>query len=165
MKSCGRRSSICKPGTRVVAHDYHMGEWRPDEQKTLSVPEKIVGTPGISYVYMWIVPAKIGGRWSSEFRHATGSTAAEFEFAQEYQIVGGSMKIGAQTLKLPDFRVVGDQIDFAVLAKPGDAASRHAFHGTVKGDAIEGTVTIGSGSAQKQYPWSAKLAARAGGAK
>ncbi len=32
-----------KPGTRVVAHDYHMGEWRPDENKTLSVPEKTVG--------------------------------------------------------------------------------------------------------------------------
>ena len=151
-----------KPGTRVVAHDYHMGDWRPDEQKTLSVPEKIVGTPGISYTYLWIVPAKIGGRWTSEFKHATGSTAAEFEFAQEYQIAGGSMKIGAQTLKLPDFRVVGDQVGFAVLAKPGDAASRHEFRGTIKGDAIDGTVTIGTGAAQKQYPWSA---ARAGGAK
>ena len=35
------------PGTHVVAHDYHFGDWMPDESKTLSVPEKIVGTPGM----------------------------------------------------------------------------------------------------------------------
>jgi methylase of polypeptide subunit release factors len=153
------------PGTRVVAHDYHMGEWLPDEQKTLSVPEKVVGTPGISYTYLWIVPAKVAGRWQSEFRHGTGVTALEFEFTQSYQIIGGSAKIGTQPQKLPDSRVVGDQIGFALFAKAGDASSRHEFRGTVKGDAIEGTVTVGAGATQKQYPWTAKLAARAGGAK
>jgi hypothetical protein len=153
------------PGTRVVAHDYHMGEWKPDEQKTLSVPEKIVGTAGISYTYLWIVPANVGGRWVSEFKHGTGSTTCEFDFNQTFQMIGGSAKIGTQPLTLPDTRLVGDQIAFAVFAKPGDAASRHEFRGTVKGDAIDGTVTIGTGNAQKQYPWSAKLVARAGAAK
>jgi len=153
------------PGTHVVAHDYHMGEWMPDETKTLSVPEKIVGTPGISYTYMWIVPAKVAGRWQSEFKHGTGSTAIEFEFAQTFQVVSGSAKIGTQTVKLPDNRLAGDQMAFTVFAKQGDAASRHEFRGTVKGDAIEGTVAIGSGNSQKQYPWTAKLVARAGGAK
>jgi ribosomal protein L11 methylase PrmA len=37
-----------KPGTRVVAHDYHMGDWYPDVQKDIVVPEKVVGTPGVS---------------------------------------------------------------------------------------------------------------------
>src|SRR5690348_9909292 len=40
-----------KPGTRVVAHDYAMGEWDPDQEKTLIVPEKVVGDPGKSYAY------------------------------------------------------------------------------------------------------------------
>jgi methylase of polypeptide subunit release factors len=154
-----------QPGTRVVAHDYHMGDWRPDDQKTLSVPEKIVGTPGVSYTYLWIVPAKVGGRWLSEFKHGTGSTSCEFEFTQTYQMVGGSAKIGAQPLQLPETRLNGDQIAFAVFAKAGDAATRHEFRGTVKGDVIDGTVTIGSGSTQKQLPWNAKLVARTGAAK
>jgi len=149
------------PGTHVVAHDYHMGEWMPDETKTLSVPEKIVGTPGVSYTYMWIVPAKVAGRWQSEFKHGAGSTAIEFEFAQTYQVVSGSARIGGQTVKLPDNRLAGDQIAFTVFAKQGDAASRHEFRGTVKTDVIIGTVTVGSGTAQTQYPWSAKLLARA----
>ena len=59
----------------------------------------------------------------------------------------------------------GEQIAFTVFAKAGDAASRHEFRGTVKGDAIEGTVAVGSGNTQKQYPWTAKMTARAGGGK
>lgn len=154
-----------KPGTRVIAHDYHMGVWSPDEQKTLIVPEKVVGTPGISYTYLWIVPARISGRWQSEFRHDGGATICEFDFTQSFQIVGGNAKIGALDVKLPDSRLVGDQITFALFSRPGDPASRHEFRGTVKGDVIEGTVTIGAGAAQKQYPWTAKSAVRAGGAK
>src|ERR1043166_7265099 len=51
-----------KPGTRVVAHDYHMGEWYPDETDTLRVPEKIVGSPGKSFLYMWLVAPPPPGR-------------------------------------------------------------------------------------------------------
>jgi len=50
-----------KPGTRIVAHDYDMGNWLPDEQKTLIVPEKKVGDPGKSYVFFWLVPAQVAG--------------------------------------------------------------------------------------------------------
>ena len=42
-----------KPGTRVVAHDYAMGEWKPDDEKTLYVPETKVGDPGKSYIFLW----------------------------------------------------------------------------------------------------------------
>src|SRR4051812_44925095 len=38
-----------KPGTRVVAHDYHMGSWYPDDQRDIPVPEKKVGAAGVSY--------------------------------------------------------------------------------------------------------------------
>src|SRR5919205_1092921 len=55
-----------KPGTRVIAHDYHMGEWYPDSQRDIPVPEKVVGTPGVSYIYMWVVPAKVAGKWQGQ---------------------------------------------------------------------------------------------------
>ena len=54
------------PGTRVVAHDYHMGDWLPDQRETLEVPEKKVGLEGVSYVYLWHVPAQVAGRWRTE---------------------------------------------------------------------------------------------------
>src|SRR3990172_644784 len=72
-----------KPGTRVVTHDYHMGEWHADALRTLEVPEKKVGNPGKSYVYSYIVPAKIAGRWQS----TSGAQPAnwEFDFEQRFQ--------------------------------------------------------------------------------
>ncbi|HSV28277.1 MAG TPA: methyltransferase domain-containing protein, partial [Candidatus Omnitrophota bacterium] len=38
-----------KPGTRVVSHDFDMGDWRPD--KRMKVPDEG------SDVYLWVVPA------------------------------------------------------------------------------------------------------------
>ena len=153
------------PGTRVVAHDYHMGEWKPDMQQTIPVPEKIVGTAGLSYAYLWIVPAKVAGRWQSEINHGGKPIQYEFDLTQTYQMLEGTAKIGAQTVKLPDTRIVADQISFAVFAKAGDASSRHEFRGTIKGAVIEGTVSVGTGNTQKQMPWKAALITPAGGAK
>ena len=57
--------------------------------------------------------------------------------------------------------MIGDQIAFTVFVKAGDAASRHEFRGTIKGDVIDGTVSIGNGNTAKQLPWNAKLVAAA----
>ena len=54
-----------RPGARVVSHDYHFADdWLPDDQFTFDVPEKEkVNGVGNATVYLWIVPAKVGGRW------------------------------------------------------------------------------------------------------
>jgi len=39
----------------------------------------------------------------------------------------------------------------------GDRAWDHAFRGTVKGDRIEGTVTISNGENSRTIPWLATL--------
>lgn len=41
------------PGTRVVSHDFSMGDWESDEFDEV----------GNSRVYLWIVPAKVDGAW------------------------------------------------------------------------------------------------------
>jgi hypothetical protein len=38
-----------KPGTRVVSHDFQMGDWKPDKQALVD--------PG-SRIYLWRIPAK-----------------------------------------------------------------------------------------------------------
>ena len=148
-----------KPGTRVVAHDYHMGEWHADEMRTLDVPEKKVGNPGKSYVYSWVVPAKIAGRWRAQ---VVGGTPAnwDLEFEQRFQMFDGTATAGGQKVKLRQPKLEGDQISFVVPARPGDNAARQDFKGTVKGDVIEGTVQVGEAGAQKRLAWSAKLTQR-----
>jgi methylase of polypeptide subunit release factors len=144
-----------KPGTRVVAHDYHMGEWLPDEERTLQVPEKKVGNPGVSYVYFWLVPARVAGRWNSEVVTKTGAQKIEFLFDQRYQNLNGSARVGGQDLKLRAPKIEGERVSFSVLGKV-----RQDFSGVVKGDVIEGTVRTGEGATAVTTPWTATLVAR-----
>jgi SAM-dependent methyltransferase len=40
-----------KPGTRVVSHNYDMGDWEPDQTKKIKAPNGTEHT-----LYLWIVP-------------------------------------------------------------------------------------------------------------
>jgi hypothetical protein len=152
-----------KPGTRVVAHDYHMGDWKPDEDKELIVPEKKVGNPGRSFLYLWIVPAKVGGRWQAQISSPVHPDSLEISFTQTYQKLEGTAKTSGQPIALLAPKIEGDQLSFAFFTKPGDSVTRHQFTGTVKGDTIDGTVKVGDGALQQQLAWSAKVVQRVAG--
>ncbi len=52
-----------KPGTRLVSHDWDMGDWKPDQTTVLDVPDKKIGREKKSSVHLWVVPAKVQGLW------------------------------------------------------------------------------------------------------
>jgi SAM-dependent methyltransferase len=52
-----------KPGTRVVSHDWDLGDWKPDRTSVLDVPDKKVGVAKTSKVHLWVVPAQVQGLW------------------------------------------------------------------------------------------------------
>jgi SAM-dependent methyltransferase len=56
------------PGTRIVSHDWDMGDWQPDRSVRLEVPDKAVGVEKSSRVHLWIVPARVQGLWCSPER-------------------------------------------------------------------------------------------------
>jgi len=149
-----------KPGTRVVAHDYSMGEWDPDDDATLEVPEKTVGDPGKSYIFLWIVPARVAGRWESQLPAGGKAAVFDFSFEQHFQLVHGTVRVGERQLKLPQFRMVGEQLSFKLDVPGAGKPVSYQFRGWVKGDAIEGNVMIGEGSGQRVQPWAAKRTAR-----
>ena len=47
-----------KPGTRIVSHDWDMGDWKPDRMITLDVPDKLYGREKVSRIYLWTVPPR-----------------------------------------------------------------------------------------------------------
>jgi|SRR5688572_17980736 hypothetical protein len=150
-----------KPGTRVVAHDYAMGEWDPDDDMTLIVPEKAVGDPGKSYIFLWIVPARVAGKWESRLPVGGRPAVFEFNFEQHFQLVHGTVRLGDRELKLPQFKMVGEQLSFKLDVPGGAKPAAYQFRGWVKGEVIEGNVTVGDGSGQRIQPWSAKRTVRA----
>ena len=47
-----------KPGTRIVSHDWDMGDWKPDRVVTVDAPDKPIGREKVSRLYLWTVPAR-----------------------------------------------------------------------------------------------------------
>jgi len=76
-----------KPGTRIVSHDWDMGDWKPDRTTVLPVPNKVVGLEKSSRVHLWTVPARVDGLWC-----ATGLLrGAGIKLTQKYQTFEGTL--------------------------------------------------------------------------
>lgn len=146
-----------KPGTRLVAHDYHFGKWYPDEQRELIVPEKVVGTPGVSFVFFYVVPARVPGKWQSLVSIGGRETPMEFDLQQEFQEIEGKVDIRDRSSELRG-RITGDRIRLVAGGRGG--VPRHEFSGEINGGMIKGTLAIGEGAARQQVAWTAKQIVR-----
>lgn len=144
-----------RPGTRVVAHDYHMGDWYPDDQKDIPVPGKKVGAEGMSYIYLWYVPAKLAGRWQGQL--GTGGAPYEIAFEQLFQVLEGTLRSGGDSSPISGRVRLGDQVTFTTQPKGSPGNQRHEFRGSLKGDRLEGMMKIGDGPKAREVPFSAKL--------
>lgn len=142
-----------KPGTRIVTHDYHLGDWDADEQRELTVPEKKVGNPGISYLYFYVVPARVPGTWQSLVNIGGRDTPLEFNLEQEFQEVEGKVEIRDRSTGLRG-RITGENI--RLVAGGRDGVARHEFAGKIGDGIIQGTLVIGEGASRQQVAWTAK---------
>jgi SAM-dependent methyltransferase len=52
------RLQALKPGTRIVSHDWDMGDWKPDRVVTIDVPDKPYGLEKVSRLYLWTIPPR-----------------------------------------------------------------------------------------------------------
>jgi hypothetical protein len=151
-----------KPGTRVVAHDYHMGDWLPDQREALEVPEKKVGLEGVSYVYLWHVPAQVAGRWRAEIPVAGRPTPFEFELEQRFQVVTGhATAIARRPTRLQTPRLRSDALSFTVELGPGRPPVRYEVQGRVEGDDLRGTAYVWENNARREVSFAARRVAPA----
>jgi phospholipid N-methyltransferase len=132
-----------RPGTRVVSHDYHFAaDWPPDAQFTFDVPEKeMVNGVGNATVFLWIVPAKIGGRW--RIRVAAPSVEHyDVMLRQSYQNIDGTVSAdGGNSGRLLTAQLRGEEVAFTFPA----ALGRHVFKGRAVGNAMQGSVELAGG--------------------
>ena len=105
-----------KPGARVVANTFSIGDWNPDEIAHLGA-----GCEKFCTARLWIVPVKVAGTW----KMAQG----ELTIKQVYQTFRGTLKNGAGTLPIAG-RIRGDQVNFH--------GGKTQFTGRVDGNVIEG---------------------------
>jgi hypothetical protein len=130
-----------KPGTRIVSHDYDMGEWKPDAQFTFEAPGKTVGRDPVSKVFYWVVPANVTGEWSATVRSSPKPQDLTLKLAQKFQFADGSIEAGDARAALEDVTLVGPQLTFkARLPNASGGSTVQEFTGRVVGDSIEGTI-------------------------
>ena len=131
-----------KPGTRVVSHDWDMGEWQPDARAVLEGLAKPVMPIQASTVYLWIVPAKVAGTWKVQLE-GLRPESMEMEFTQRFQEISGIARRTRGRTLLQSAHLRGPEIRFAVIDESRRPSAPLHFFGRVFGDTMEGSTGAG----------------------
>jgi Methyltransferase domain len=129
-----------KPGTRIVSHDFDLGNWRPDEKATIAVPNKPYGPPR-SDIMLWVVPADFSGTWTWKSPVAGTEASYEARFEQTFQMIEGKGSIAARQAAVGSPQIRGDTIRFVMGAEVAGKATWREFEGRISGDTITGTAS------------------------
>ena len=117
-----------KPGTRIVANTFGMGEWEPDETVSIDPCERWCKA------MLWVVPARVGATWLTP--------KGDLVLKQQFQRVSGTL--GAD--RIEDGRLRGNVISFT--------AGKTAYRGTVEGARMRLSTVVDG----KPVEWTVRLA-------
>ena len=121
-----------KPGTRIVSHDWDLGDWAPDRTLTVAVPEKAIGREKLSRLHLWTVPAAVQGLWC-------GPGGATLQLQQRYQVLSAVLTQAGLA------RSYSGRLHGAAMELLGEAGTR--WQATVDGELLRG------GDATATLPW------------
>ncbi len=156
-----------KPGTRIVSHEFSMGNWEPEASTTVKTGEK----PAVDYwdqdvedywnthnIHFWIIPANVTGSWELTIPDISAPKILTLKFDQEFQQVKGKAFEGTSELALSieDGKIKGDKFHFTLERKLRGRTQSMNFEGTVKGHTMKGTVKIEGNPGRKEIRWEAK---------
>jgi len=134
-----------KPGTRIVSHDFDMGDWKPDRKTTVR-----------KNVMLWIVPAQVSGRWQARLQMPPIERLLELELTQRYQELSAHARLNGVPSQVWEIKLVGDRLSFVIVDTTDreNEASLY-FEGRVSGDTVEGELIRGVGATRSVTKWQA----------
>lgn len=129
-----------RPGTRIVAHQFGIPEWEPDETSWCDRRA----------AFLWVVPAQVAGGWRVTL--ADGA-AVDLDLEQRYQTFRGRAHLGEILAGLRGTDLRGDAIRFGWVDAGGVA---YEFAGTVTGEGMAGEYTSRpAGGEARRGAWTA----------
>lgn len=126
-----------KPGTRVLSHNFSMGDWEPDE---VIAANNATG-------YFWTVPAQVAGLWSVS--GLDEKNVATLKLDQAFQRVAGSLTLQGKTQNVLGARMDGATLHFSFVNADG---LLKAVKVLVNGNMLTGEVTGPYGMVDIQPP-------------
>jgi hypothetical protein len=137
-----------KPGTRIVSHDYPLTGWIPEKYVQMDLEDKVqISGVTTTLIYLYVVPAKVAGRWSARMPPALSRQPATLSLKQQLTRVSGSVRLDGKDIPMEEVKLRGDRLSFRLSGRKGE------FSGRVLGNQIEGVVETGGAKS----PWSATL--------
>lgn len=131
-----------EPGSRIVSHDFGMGEWKPDKQH---------GRMDTHAVYLWIVPARVEGTWNWK---ADGDEFT-MRVKQEFQEIELHVLYDGSKLNVKNSLLSGKRISF--LAVDNSSQKEFVFSGKAGDGIIEGIIQIHNGEEKFVENWLAVM--------
>jgi SAM-dependent methyltransferase len=136
-----------RPGTRVVSHDFDMGEWQPDRAVQVKGPSRQHS------VYYWVIPADVDGVWQVRLPTPTGARQYALQLEQQYQVVRGTLQAEGEDIPLSDVAFTGDRLRFTVTTR---AQEKMSFDGRIDGKAMRGSVEVQGGAMAGRHDWTSE---------
>jgi SAM-dependent methyltransferase len=124
-----------KPGSKIVANYFDMGDWKPDMQASAHHRT----------LHQWIVPAAVAGTWRCTVNLPGGRRSMILHLRRRFQTVTGTVRVGRHNATVASGRLFGDRLTFKLLdLRLGQLRGFYAckvegryLHGTHQTDAIE----------------------------
>ena len=172
--------SILKPGTRIVSHQFGMGEWQADKTQTVrtvflgmygtfarpfernpQVPDYTGNelTPhGGDRIFMWVVPAPVAGIWRGKIETAQGPQDFKFILHQRLSRVSGTFQLSGQANLAGGVWIDlwGNHMRFSCRPRNveyGEFELR--FDGHVQENTMKGTLAVKDHGQLQESPWQA----------
>ncbi len=170
-----------KPGTRIVSHQFGMGEWQAD--KTMTTRTVYFGMWGTTWspfrgnpqvpgytgnerhfgsgdkILMWVVPAPVAGIWQGKIETAQGLQDFQMLLHQRLSKVTGTFQLSGHTNLAGRVRVDlwGNHIRY--WCKPDRSGSGKfdlRFDGHVHENTMQGTLAVNDHGQLQERPWQAQ---------
>jgi SAM-dependent methyltransferase len=142
--------SDLQPGTRIVSHDFDMGDWHPD---------KVIYVPSSAYehsLFYWVIPANVDGAWRMSVPIPTGERHYLLRIQQRYQEVRGTVSAQGEAILITNATLTGDHLRFTVSTGIRGEEVKMSFDGRVSSTAMRGRVEVQGGAISGRYDWMAQ---------
>lgn len=132
-----------RPGTRIVSHDFDMGDWKADQ--TIEVSGHTV--------YYWVIPANVSGTWNG--KSGKGKDNHTLRLTQQFQKVSGTLTVRGKEMPLKGVSLTGGALEFTADGGIDGIKAPVRFKGRVEGNTIRGSIKADTGKGNT-LGWSAR---------
>ena len=149
-----------KPGTRILSHEFSMGDWKPDRSGrtgrvkifyNLQNPQETE-----TNYYFWVIPANVAGLWRLRISTSMGDQEYSLRLDQTFQEIRGKIRMQGREVAIAEALLAGDQLNFTFREGKNKQKAVMRFEGRISGDTISGNVVVQGGPSAESYSWTAK---------